>query len=172
MRFIKALLLVLLVCVSCLLLLGVFMPEVDFMVKTSVKRPSVAVFASVIDPNSMPEWIDGLESVERKSGILSFPGSTFELIVNEKEMKTRYLLEILEVMPLDYVKVKMTNDNVNIETSMKLIPNGLDTDVEMYVQIKGQDLLSRAFIALMQSSIADDTQAKLDNFKRFQEQQN
>jgi|GEM_PF-1080791 len=172
MKFIKALLLVLLVLAGGLLLLGVFMPEIDFTVKTSIKRPSVAVFASVIDPNAMPEWIDGLESIERKSGILSFPGSTFELIVKEKEMKTRYMMEVLEVMPLEHVKVKMTNDNVNIESSMKLIANGLDTDVELYVQIKGQDLLSRAFIALLQSSIADDTQAKLDNFKRFQEQQN
>jgi hypothetical protein len=170
MRFVKAMLVVLLVLTSSLLLIGVFMPEVDFTVKTTVERPSVAIFASVIDPSTLPQWIEELESVERESGILSFPGSTFQLTMKEKETVTTYLMEVVEIMPVDKLKVRLTNDNAQVDATMKLLANGADTDVELYVQIKGSDLLSRAFIALMQSSIKDQTQNKLDALKRLQEQ--
>lgn len=170
MKFIKTLLVVLLLMASALLLIGVFVPEVDDEFDVKVEQPVMSVFANLMDVQSAPEWVGGLDHVERVSGFLAMPGSEFKLFYSGTETETVYMLEVLEVIPLETVRFRLYNDMLEVVVSVKFREEGLATIMETYVQIKGRDLLSRAFVPLMKNTIVDVGKENFETFKQLQEQ--
>lgn len=170
MKFIKAVVVVVLLGIGALLLIGVFVPEVDDQFETTVNRPVVQVYASMLNMNKAPEWVLGLDSVEQTSGFLAMPGSSFKLYYSGSETDQVYDLEVLEMAPLQSVKFKMFNDMFEFTISVKFKANGLKTDVSTYVQMKGNTLVTRSFLPLVKTSIMDVGKGNFEAFKQLQEQ--
>lgn len=153
-----------------LVLIGVFVPEVDDQFETHIDKPIVQVFAGFLDVQSSPKWVGGLDHVERKSGFLAMPGSEFTLHYSGTETDVVYTLEVVEVVPMESVRFNLYNDKIEFDVNVKFKADGLSTDVDTYVQIKGRDFLSRAFIPLMKSSIMDVGKDNLNSFKQYEEE--
>jgi uncharacterized protein YndB with AHSA1/START domain len=170
MKFLKAFLVVLLLIVSVLLLIGVFVPEVDDQFETRIDRPVIQVYAAMANLQRAPEWIVGLDSVVQTGGFLAMPGSTFKLYYSGKETNTVYDMEVLEMMPLESVKFKLTNDEFEFNVAVNYERDGLSTNLDVYVQMKGKDLLSRCFLPLMKSAIMDVCKENFEALKKLQEQ--
>jgi len=170
MKFFKAIMAIVLLSVAVLLLIGVFVPEVDCKFETRVDRPVISVFPGMMASNSLTEWVGGLESVERTGGLLVFPGSTFNLQFRGKETSGVYELEILEMDPLQKARFRLHSDILEMTVSVNFKADGLQTDMETYVQIKGKGLVSRAFIPLMRSVVMDEVKRDFEHFKQYQEQ--
>ncbi len=170
MKFIKALLVVILLIVAVLLVIGVFIPEVDEQFETRVNRPIVTVYAGLLNPNDLPNWVKDLDEVKQTGGILVMPGSTFDLYFRSKETDALYKLQILEMKPLQSVKLKMYNDKMEMEVSIKFEADGLATNITTYVQAKGSDIVGRSFLPLLKSVLMDEAKENLNSFKRLQEQ--
>lgn len=170
MKFLKSLLIVLLLMVCGLVLIGVFVPEVDDQFETHVDRPIIQVFAGFLDVQSSPKWVGGLERVERQSGFLAMPGSEFKLFYNGTETEVVYTLEVMEVIPMESVRFRLYNEMLEFDVSVKFKADGLSTDLDTYVQIKGSDFMARAFVPLMKGTIMDVGKDNLNSFKQYQEE--
>ncbi|MCB9187219.1 MAG: hypothetical protein H6601_10835 [Flavobacteriales bacterium] len=169
MKFFKAFIVVVLLCVAVLLLIGVFIPEVDDQFETTVDRPVIQVYASMLNMNTAPEWVVGLDSVEQTGGFLAMPGSTFKLYYSGTETNVVYDMEVLQMTPLESVKFKMENEMFEFNVSIKFKADGLKTDIEAYVQMKGKTLITRSFLPLLKTSIVDVGKANFEAFKQIQE---
>lgn len=170
MKFVKVILGVFLMLAAALLLIGVFIPEVDEQFETRIERPIVLVFASMLNTNDLPNWIKGLEQVKRTSGILAMPGSTFELYYRSEETEVMYEVEVVEMKPLRSVKFNMNSELMDMDISIKFEADGLATIVTTYIQAKGNGLVSRSFLPLMKSVVMEEAKENLETFKQLQEQ--
>ncbi|MCF8461131.1 MAG: SRPBCC family protein [Flavobacteriales bacterium] len=170
MKFLKAFLVVLLLIVSVLLLIGVFVPAVDDQFETRIDRPVIQVYAAMANLQRAPEWVVGLDSVVQTGGFLAMPGSTFKLYYSGTETNTVYDMEVLEMVPLESVKFKLTNDDFEFDVTVNYERDGLSTNLDVYVQMKGKDLLSRSFLPLMKSAIMDVCKENFEALKELQEQ--
>jgi uncharacterized membrane protein len=168
MKFFKAVLVVLLLLVSALVLVGVFVPEVDDEFETEINRPVIQVYAAMMNLQKAPEWVIGLDSVERTTGFLAMPGSTFKLYYSGSETNVVYNMEVIEMVPLKSVKFKLYNDMFEFDVTVNFEAQMLSTKMNTYVQMKGNGLLERSLLLLMKSSI---TQAGKDNFEALKELQ-
>ena len=170
MKFLKAFLVVLLLLVAVLLLIGVFVPEVDDQFETRIDRPVIQVYAAMANLQRAPEWVVGLDSVVQTAGFLAMPGSTFKLYYSGKETNTIYDMEVLEMMPLESVKFKLTNNEFEFDVTINFERDGMSTNLDVYVQMKGKDLLSRSFLPLMKSAVMDVGKENFEALKELQEQ--
>ncbi len=170
MKFIKALVVVILLCMATLLLIGVFVPELDEEIDMNVKAPIVQVYAGMMNSDDLTKWVGGLESVERTGGVLAMPGSTFELHFKSKETEETYKLEILELTPLKSFKYRVYSEVVEIEVSTNYEVKGFTTDMEIFIQMKGKTLIAKSFLPLMKSAIMDELRTDFEKFKELQEQ--
>jgi uncharacterized membrane protein len=169
MKFLKAFIVVVLLLLAGLLLLGVFVPEIDDEVELQVNKPIVTVFASMMNTNDLTEWIDDLESVEQTGGILAMPGSTFNLNFRSNETTQVYKMEILEMQPMKSVRFRLYNEMMDVEMSINFEADGLATDLRVFTQIKGEGLVVRAMLPLMKSVIMEEIEQDFENFKQLQE---
>lgn len=170
MKFVKASLVVLLIIVSTLLLLGVFVPEVDDQFETRIDRPLMQVYASVLNLSLAPEWVVGLDSVEQTSGFLAMPGSTFKLYYSGTETNGVYDLEVTEMVPLQSVRFALQNDMFLFDVSIRFRADGLSTILDTYCQIKGKSLITRSFLPLLKSSIVDVGKENFETLKQLEEE--
>lgn len=170
MKFLKALVVVVLLGIAALIMIGVFVPEVDEDVEIHVNQPIVTVFAGMMNTQGLPKWVDGLETVERTGGFLAMPGSTFKLKFEDAETSETYELEILEVQPMRSVKFELASELMEIDGTINFQADGTGTDVSVYLQMCGTGLLERSILPLMKSVIADEIEQNFKNFKELQEQ--
>ncbi|MBL4586705.1 MAG: hypothetical protein JKX84_06585 [Flavobacteriales bacterium] len=170
MKFIKTILGVLLLLIAVLLLIGVFIPEVDDKFETRIERPVVGVFASMLNTKDLPNWIKGLDEIKQTSGFLAMPGSTFDLYYQGKETESVYKVEILEMIPLQLVRFKMQNEMIELDVSLKIEADDLATIVTVYYQGKGKGIVARSFLPLLKSVLTDELRENLSTFKQLQEQ--
>jgi uncharacterized membrane protein len=170
MKFLKAIVVVVLLGIAALIMIGVFVPEVDEEVEIHVNQPIVTVFAGMMNTQGLPKWVDGLETVERTGGFLAMPGSTFKLKFEDAETSETYELEILEVQPMKSVKFELASEMMEIDGTINFEADGRSTDVSAYMQMRGKGLLERSVLPLMKSVIADEIEQDFQNFKELQEQ--
>ncbi len=170
MKFLKALLVVILILISGLLLIGVFVPEVDDDFEITVNRPVVQVFAAMVNLNSATDWVIGLDSIQHTSGFLAMPGSEFTLYYSGAETNVVYTMEVLKVVPMESVQFRLYNEMFEFVVSVKFEADGMSTKMDTYVQIKGQDLITRSFLPLLKSSIMEVGKDNFKAFKQLQEQ--
>ena len=170
MKFIKALIVVVLLMLAGLLLIGVFVPEIDDEIELQVNEPIVTVFAGIMNTAAFPDWVDNLESVEQTGGVLAMPGSTFLLNFRSNETTEVYNMEILELKPMKLVRVRLHNEIMDVEMSVNFKADALATDLDVFVQIKGEGLLARAMLPLMKSVILEEIAQDFENFKKLQEE--
>ena len=169
MKFFKAFLVILLLCAGVLLFLGVFVPEIDEEFEFKVEAPIVSVYAGIMNTDDLKVWVNGLVEVERTGGVLAMPGSTFDLHFEGKETDVVYQLEILEMVPLQSLKYRVYSDILDIEVSNHFEVDGLTTDMDIFVQVKGKGLLVKSFLPLMRSVIMDEFHQNFKGFKQLQE---
>ena len=169
MKFLKAFIVVVLLLLAGLLLLGVFVPEIDDEVELQINKPIVTVFASMMNTNDLTQWVDDLETVEQTGGILAMPGSTFNLSFRSNETTQVYKMEILEMQPMKSVRFRLYNEMMDVEMSINFKADALATDLKVFTQIKGEGLVVRAMLPLMKSVIMEEIEQDFENFKQLQE---
>lgn len=169
MKFLKAFLVVILLGIALLLMIGVFVPEVDEEVELKVESPIVNVFASMVNMQRLPDWVDGLQTVERTGGFLAMPGSKFALTFEDAETSNVYELEITEIEPMKSVRFEIEGAMMTIDGTVNFEEDGLSTDIHAYFQMNGTGLLERSVLPLMKSVIAEEIQQDFENFKQLQE---
>jgi uncharacterized protein YndB with AHSA1/START domain len=169
MKFFKAITVVILLSVGVLLMIGVFVPEIDEEITTDINAPIVKVYAGIMNTDAMTTWVDDLVEVERTSGVLAMPGSKFKLHFKSKETEQTYDMEVLEIVPLQSLKLRIENDMVDVVVSMHFAADGLTTKLDTYVQIKGKGLLLKSFLPLMKSVVTEEIAQDFENFKILQE---
>lgn len=169
MKFFKALIIVVLLGLASLVLIGVFVPEIDDEFELQINKPIVTVFAGMMNTADYTQWINNLESIERTGGILAMPGSTFDLKFKSHETEQVYKMEILEVTPMNTVRVRLYNDVLDVKLGVRMEADALATDMVVFVQIQGEGLLSRAMLPLMKSVIMDEIVEDFESFKQLQE---
>jgi hypothetical protein len=169
MKFIKAFIVVVLLGLACMLLIGVFVPEIDDEVELKIDRPIITVFAGYVNTQDATLWINDLESIQRTSGVLAMPGSTFELTFRSKETKGVYTLEVIELVPMKSIRCKLYNDMLEMEINTNFEADGLATDMNVFVQMKGSGIVSRSMLPLMKSVVMDEVRQNFENFKDHQE---
>lgn len=169
MKFFKALVIAVLLGLASLVIIGVFVPEIDDEFELQVNKPIITVFAAMMNTGEYTQWINGLESIERTGGVLAMPGSTFQLKFKSHETEQTYKMEILEVVPMKSAKVRIYNDVVDVNLSIKMKADAIATDMDVFVQIKGEGLVSRAMLPLMKTAIMDQIAQDFDAFKQLQE---
>ena len=170
MKIVKATLVVLLLIISVLLLIGVFVPEVDDEFEIKINRPVIQVYAAMANMQQAPEWVVGLDSVEQTGGFLAMPGSTFKLYYSGTETNVIYNMEVLEMAPLQSVKFKLHNDMFEFVVSVKFEADGMATILSTYVQMKGKGLIPRSFLPLLKSSITEVGKDNFEALKQLEEQ--
>ena len=168
MKIVKATLVVILLIISTLLLIGVFVPEVDDEFETTIDRPVMEVYATMANLQRAPLWVIGLDSIDQTSGFLAMPGSTFKLYYSGTETSVAYNMEVLAMEPLKSVKFKLYNEMFEFDISVNFEAKGTATVLNAYVRMRGKSLLAKSFLPLLKSSI---TQVGRDNFEALKKLQ-
>lgn len=164
MKTFRSIIVVVLLALAALVVTSVFVPRVDAEFTTSDDRQPAVCFVSMLNIQAMPDWVEGLERVERKSGILAEPGSSFQLYFSGSETSGLYTMELLDVKPMSEVKVVVSNDMLEMLMTQQFEKALNGTVLRTSMQLRGRSFLARAFIPFFKTVIVDEMKQNMENF--------
>ncbi|NNC84675.1 MAG: hypothetical protein HKN75_01260 [Bacteroidia bacterium] len=149
------------------ILVGVFIPKVNFSSSIEVNKPIGECWNVFMDDSKLSEWLPGFKSTEHLSGENNAVGSTYNMIFEEKG-KTFEMMETLTTVEtnkqfsfnLDH-KVMSSSNDVFFES------NGNNTIIKGATSTKGKGLIMRAMFPFLKKSMQKNNQLAYANLKKL-----
>lgn len=163
--------LVLLLLLGCLATYGLLTPSITHSFEATVNRPVIPVFTKMVSVNDMPQWIWGLERAE-PSGFNPIPGlpvGSYNLFYSTGIASKTFRMDIMEVNPLQKVKIRLGNDVMEMECTAVFTPQGDKTFLSLEVITKGKGIFSRMAVPFFRWRLAAETEENIARFKEILE---
>lgn len=160
--------LVLLVLLGGLATYGLLTPTISHTFEVTVDRPVIPVFSKLVSVNDMPQWVRGLERTEPVgfNPIPGLPVGTYNLFYTQGISSRHFRMDILTVNPLQKVKVRLSNDIMELECTGIFTPQGDRTHMTLETVTRGKGLLAKMALPYFKWRLVAETE---ENMARLQE---
>lgn len=155
MRFVKIILGIVLLAGVALLLIGVFVPEIQYEVKVKIDRPRQEVFEVFNSRDAMPHWIEGFKSMELVRGEQGKNGATYRMTVMDRGREHTVTQNVVKQIEAELCEYLVSDDHMTNKVIINFTDADGGTEVQVSKYYKGRDLLTRSFLPLLQGSLRD-----------------
>lgn len=145
---------------------GLATPCITEKTKITIDLPIVSTYSRLLAVDDLPNWLQGLEKVEarEKSVFPGLPSGSYDLMFNDRTFSNEMQLEVLDIQPLRSVKIRLSNEDVEIECTLICDADGLETDIAAESVVRGKTLAARVILPFMKRRLLKE---KNDNLRRF-----
>ncbi len=160
-----------LVAFAALAVYGLLTPTITHKFSVQINRPVIPVFTKLASVNDMPQWIRGLDRVEPK-GFHILPGlptGSYDLFYSKGTLRREFQLDILNVDPLSSVKVRMSNDLMEIDCTARFSADRGSTILKLEAVAKGKGVLARMMLPLAKWRLESETEENIHRLKTILE---
>lgn len=151
---------------------GLLTPTIEHSFEVTVDRSVIPVFTRLVAVNDMPKWVRSLERVE-PIGFNPIPGlpmGSYDLFYSKGLSSRQFRMDVLEVDPINTVKVRMGNDMMELECTATFTPQGDRTLMSLHSLTRGKVLLTRMALPFFIWRLRKETEENIANFKRLVEE--
>lgn len=152
MKFLKYLLLAILVLIGLFLLIGLVKPHVNYGHEIEVNKSVEEAWAVSQDESKYDQWLEGFKSIELLSGEKGQKGSTYKVIVNPgiNQPDFEMIETVNDIKDQDFVDMSFDSEFMDFEQVIRFKENNGKTFIKTESQVKGKNLISRSMFAIME----------------------
>jgi uncharacterized protein YndB with AHSA1/START domain len=141
--------------VLAFLLIGFFIPQVEFHSSIDVNAPVDQAFAVYTDESLMGEWLTGFVSIENISGAPLEVGSRWRLVFKgDGGEEIEMIEEVTDYEPLRHFGFVSESDDVFVDAHTRFFSDGGGgTRIEGSSQLSGKTVFMRSLLPLFKSQM-------------------
>lgn len=162
MKFLKIALIVVGLLVAAFFAIGLICTECSYQVEMEIDAPVSSVWEKLNDMESMPTWMDGLESIELTGGQSGSVGAQYRLVFLQDGEEIEIQETFTEFDPPNAFAFDMSNEVLTGTKRISLTDNNGSTKLLATTSYVGTNLLWRSIMCLSQGSIQRMEQAQFE----------
>jgi len=167
MKILKTTLIIVFIGILVYLAIALLTPPVLEEVELNIDVPSEQIFGTLSDQSQMTKWVPGLKSVKQVTGKPNSIGSVSEFIFETAGQEIPVLVKINDYKDNESMNLTLTHDKVVSDVSIKVIPVGNSSTLDISYDIKGNSLMTKAAMPLIKPLIKKYSKMDLDEIKRI-----
>ena len=165
MKYLKYLLLVIVILPALFFLNGLITPVVSYECRIITDAPIDTAWNVFTDDANMGEWVSGFKSIKRVEGQQDSVGSVYEMTV-ENGGETFVMEETLTAFDeRKQFAFDLDNDVMLTSVDIRFGPDFEGTEMFAKHEIRGKNLVWRSLFPLMKSQFAEQSQKDYDKLK-------
>jgi hypothetical protein len=152
---------------------GLLTPSITEHTEVTVRLPLAPTYSRILDIDDLSEWLQGLEEVKsREKNIFpGIPAGSYDLRFSDRAFNNEMQLDVLDIEPLESVKVRLHNDHIEILCTLTLKAYGSATDISAKSVVSGKSLLAKVVLPHMKKRLLKEKNDNLNRFKAMVEMQ-
>jgi hypothetical protein len=152
MKFLKYLLITIVVLFLAFFAIGMIHPEVEYGSKITVSKSIEEAWAVSQDESKFPLWLEGFQSIEHISGEFGEVGSKYKVIVNPGEGQPEFeMIEtLLEHEEFDHVSFHFDSEMMDFEQVISFSEEDGMTHIVTESKVIGKGATMASLFALME----------------------
>lgn len=166
MKFLKYLLILLLLLVGFFFVKGLMTPSISYESKITVDKSAREAWNVMSDESKLPEWLSGFKSTELISGTKNTVGAKSKVTMEENGQVTEMTETIVKVIEDKLFAMNFTTDFMDMDYEMHFEEQGGKTVLTSKTTSYGNSLVAKSIIAFIKGSmksIEDENMHKLKN---------
>jgi uncharacterized membrane protein len=152
------------------LLIGVFIPTVNYETKIEIGRPVNETFAIFKNDTNLGRWMVGFQSLERLEGEAGQAGSLYKVNVLQNGKKFEIMQRIVDREDNRSLIYELDNETLNSHVEMKFNDIGLGrTQLVIKNKLRGKTMLLRSVFPFFKSAFRESDEINYEQLKRMME---
>ena len=152
-------------CIISFLLIGVFMPRLDYKIKFEVNKPVDQTFKSFMDVTLMGEWMSGFKKMETLSGKPGEVGSKYRFVFAEGDKDVIVDEEVIAMKENEVFAFSMENDFLNGTGEFRFTEKEGKTEITYINDTAGKNIIYKTMLALFRSNIMERNTKDFEKLK-------
>jgi uncharacterized membrane protein len=152
-------------CVVSFLLIGVFMPRLDYKITFEVNKPLDQTFKVFMDASLAGQWMTGFKRVETLSGKPGEVGSKYRLVFEEGDKEIIVDEEILVMKENEAFAFSMENEALTGRGEFRFKDKNGSTEIIYINDTAGPNIILKSVLALFRSNIMERNKKDFEKLK-------
>ncbi|MBL7995576.1 SRPBCC family protein [bacterium] len=152
-------------CIISFLLIGFFMPRLDYKIKFEVDQPVEQTFKAFMDVTLMGQWMTGFKRVETLSGKPGEVGSKYRLVFAEGDGDVIVDEEVIAVKENELFIFSMENDFLSGTGEFRFAEKEGKTEITYINDTAGKNIIYKTMLALFRSNIMERNTKDFEKLK-------
>lgn len=165
MKFLKYLLIIILLPIIFFFGKGILTPEISYENEITVNKPIEEAWAVMSDEATLPDWIEGFIKTEHVSGTPNTVGAVSKVYIDEggKEMTMEETITALK--PNEHMAMTFTMDFMNMDYDLFMEEKDGKTHIRTKSKTIGNDLIAKSIISFMPKGMKAQEDKNLNKLK-------
>ena len=152
-------------CVVSFLLIGVFMPRLDYKITFEVNKPVDQTFKVFMDASLAGQWMTGFKRMETLSGKPGEVGSKYRFVFEEGDEEIIVDEEILVMKENEAFAFSMENEMLTGRGEFRFKDKNGSTEITYINDTAGRNIILKSVLAIFRSSIKERNQKDFEKLK-------
>lgn len=152
-------------CIISFLLIGVFMPRLDYKIKFEVNKPVDQTFKAFMDVTLMGDWMTGFKKMETLSGKPGEVGSKYRFVFAEGDKDVIVDEEVIAMKENEVFAFSMENDFLNGTGEFRFAEKDGKTEITYINDTAGRNIIYKTMLALFRSNIMERNNRDFEKLK-------
>ena len=164
-KFLKPVLIVILVLAVLFFCLGLFIPSITYESKVTVSKPVETSFGVFTNAFKLSDWITGLKGIAWISGNQNEVGSKWKFIVRQNGRDLELIQTLKAFKQNELFFTNADNELFNDDVEVKFISKGTSTEIIATSRLTGKNIFWKSVLAVGQLHLASNDQKMYDKLK-------
>ena len=166
MKYIKYVLVALVLLFLFFILLGVFKPTVNYSNEILVNKSFTECWLVSQDEEKMSEWLEGFIRMEHVSGTPGEVGAVSDVYFDNNGQEMTIRETITKIVPNESISMNFASDFMDMDYQISMEPEGDQTKISSSTSAKGNGMISKSIMALISGSLVAQEETNLANLKK------
>lgn len=165
MKYIKYLLIIIVVLAIIFFGKGFLTPVVSYESEVVVNKPVKEAWAVMSDDSRISEWLKEIKKMELVSGTENTVGSVYNIYFEENGEEMVMEETITALKPNEHIAMTFTMDFMNMDYEMHLTEEDGKTLIRSNSKTTGNGFMARSILSFMTGSMKKQEDTNLNNLK-------
>ena len=166
MKYLRYLLYIVFGLLTCFLLVGLFVKQVEYSSEVTVNKPAKEAWAVYQDESKMKDWLEGFESIKLTKGEKNEIGSEYLVTINQ-DGETFEIKEILNSFKeFENVNFDFDNDFMLMNYNIDFLDSEGSTKIKSHSIVQPHGLFMRAMTPLIKGSMIAQEEKHMNDLKK------
>ena len=147
MKYLKYLLVIIIVLVLAFFAKGLFTPSISYQSEVIVNKPVKEAWAVMSDESKLPEWIIGFKKSELISGTANTVGAVSKIYIEEGGQEMIMEETITNIIPNKLLSMTFTMDFMDMDYEMSLKENDGKTHITTKSKTTGNGMFAKSMVS-------------------------
>lgn len=170
MKYLKYLLLIIIVLVLLFIGKGVFTSSVVYENEVIVNKPANESWAVMSDESNLPKWIKGFKKTELVSGTANTVGAVSKVYIEDSGQEMIMEETVTSITPNEHLAMTFTSDFMDMDYEIFFKEKDGKTIINSKSTTVGNGIIAKSMVSFMKSTMKEQEDENLKNLKKVIEE--